>query len=62
MLSRKDYRERWKAKLQWYLAHGVHPVDAPAEGAPTLVTTKDSPETGLDMGAVRKLIAEVCGG
>jgi len=62
MLSRKDYRERWEAKLRWYLEHGVHPVDAPAEGAPTLVTTKDSAETGLDMGTVRKLIAKVCGG
>jgi hypothetical protein len=62
MLERADYRASWEKKLAWYRANGVHPVAEAKPGAPMLVTTEDSSESGLDMGQVKKLIAEVCGG
>lgn len=62
MLSRDDYHRKWEAKLAWYTANGVRLVGNQESGAPLLVTTVDSAESGLDMSAVKKLIAEVCNG
>jgi hypothetical protein len=62
MLAREDYRVSWRKKLEWYRYNGVHPVSEATAGMPILVTTSDSAETGLDMGRVKKLIAEVCSG
>ncbi len=62
MLSRADYRTSWEKKLAWYRANGIHPVSEGEVGAPMLVTTTDSAESGLDMAQVKKLISEVCGG
>jgi hypothetical protein len=62
LLERADYRVSWEKKLAWYRANGVHPVAEAKPGAPLLVTTEDSSTNGLDMGRVKKLIAEVCGG
>jgi hypothetical protein len=60
MLAREDYRAAWEKKLAWYRANGVLPVDESDGGETVLVTTTDSAESGLDMGQVKKLIAEVC--
>ncbi|HEV7506306.1 MAG TPA: AAA family ATPase [Thermoanaerobaculia bacterium] len=62
MLSREDYRVSWLKKLEWYRSNGVQPLSERKAGAPILVTTSDSEETGLDMVQVKRLIAEVCGG
>ena len=62
MLAREDYRRAWEKKLGWYRANGVVPVEDGADGDVVLVTTTDSAESGIDMGAVKKLIADVCGG
>ena len=40
---------------------GVRPANEPSDGASLLVTSVDSPQSGLDMSHVKKLIAEVCG-
>jgi len=62
MLAREEYRTSWAKKLAWYQANGIHQLNEAKSGAPLLVTTTDSAETGLDMFQVKKLIAEVCGG
>lgn len=62
MLDRADYRAAWERKLAWYRTNGVLPVDEDSDGEAVLVQTTDSTESGLDMGHVRRLIAEVCGG
>ena len=62
LLSKDEYRQRWEAKRAWYIANGVQPIEKGANGASTLVTTADSPEGGLDMSVVKKLLAEVCSG
>jgi hypothetical protein len=62
MLDRDDYRAAWSAKFAWYRANGVEPAEEAKPGAPILITTEDSGSKGLDMGRVKKLIAEVCGG
>jgi hypothetical protein len=62
MLARKDYRLSWEKKLAWYRANGILPVDEAKSGAPQLVTTTDSAESGLDLKQVNKIIATVCGG
>ncbi|OGV39518.1 MAG: hypothetical protein A2X48_12845 [Lentisphaerae bacterium GWF2_49_21] len=62
MLDRADYRASWEKKLAWYRANDVHPFSEAQPGAPTLVTTDDSAENGLDMLRVKKIVEEVCGG
>lgn len=61
MLERKDYRDGWERKLAWYRANGIHPVGEAKPGAPILVTTTESSGAGLDMGQVKKLVAEISG-
>jgi UvrD-like helicase C-terminal domain len=61
MLERDDYRASWEKKLAWYRANGIHTLSEAQSGAPILITTTDSAKSGLDMGQVKKLIAEVCG-
>ncbi len=60
MLDRPGYRASWEKKLAWYRSNGVRPANEPSDGAPLLVTTTDSPERGLDMVEVKKLIKKVC--
>ena len=62
MLDRPDYRASWEKKLAWYRANGVQTPDKLGGGGPLLVTTVDSPRSGLDMGKVKQTITEVCGG
>lgn len=62
MLANDEYRQRWEAKCAWYIANGIQPIEQDAEAEQVLVTTMDSPEGGLDMAVVKKLIQEVCGG
>lgn len=61
MLAREDYRQSWEKKLAWYRANGVLPLGEAKSGAPVLVTTTDSVESGLDLMQVKKIIATVCG-
>ena len=62
MLDRADYRRGWEQKLAWYLGNCILPVSEAPNASQVLVTTQDTPESGLDMGRVKQLIAEVCGG
>jgi hypothetical protein len=62
MLDRQDYRLSWERKLNWYRANGVLPLAEAKADSPILVTTADSAAQGLDMGLVKKIIAEVCAG
>ena len=62
MLDRDDYRLSWEKKLDWYRSNGVHPAGEGEPGAATLVITTDSAKTGLDMGRVKAVITELCGG
>ena len=61
MLDRPHYLASWERKLAWYRENGVHPVDVSDNEEKVLLTTTDSPFSGLDMSQVTKLIAEVCG-
>lgn len=62
MLDRSDYCVSREKKLAWYRQNGVRPVEDPGDGRPTLVKTVDSPESGVDMAEVKRLIRDVCGG
>jgi len=62
MLDRPDYQRRWRRKLAWYREHGILPVEEAPHAPKVLVTTQDTPDSGLDMGRMKQLIAEVCGG
>ena len=62
MLDREDYRRGWEKKLACYRANGVHPVSEAKPGAPMLITTQDTLASGLDMGQVKRLVAELCSG
>ncbi len=58
MLDREEYQVSWKRKLAWYLSHGIQPFEAGRQSDTTLVTTADTPQIGLDMSLVKKLISE----
>lgn len=62
MLAREDYRLSWEKKLSWYCANGILPLSEAKPGAPSLVTTADSAESGLDLVRVKKIITTIFGG
>ena len=62
MLDDENYAKSWNKKLSWYRSNGILPYEENESGDAVLVTTEDSPQSGLDMAEVRRLIEEVCGG
>ena len=62
MLDDENYVKSWNRKLSWYRSNGILPYEENENGDAVLVTTQDSPQSGLDMAEVRRLIEEVCGG
>ena len=59
LLDQEDYADRWKKKLAFYARNGVKRWSkACPEGR--LIVTEDGPTKGLDSGAIRELIGEVC--
>lgn len=62
MLDDENYVKSWNRKLSWYRSNGILPYEENRGGDAVLVTTQDTPQSGLDMAEVRRLIEEVCGG
>ena len=62
MLDDENYVKSWNRKLSWYRSNGILPYEENRSGDSVLVTTQDTPQSGLDMAEVRRLIEEVCGG
>ena len=62
MLDDENYVKSWNRKLSWYRSNGILPYEENRSGDAVLVTTQDSPQSGLDMAEVRRLIEELCGG
>lgn len=62
MLDDENYVRSWNRKLSWYRSNGILPYEENENGDAVLITTQDSPQSGLDMAEVRRLIEEVCGG
>ena len=62
MLDDESYERKWNKKLSWYRSNGILPYEENRNGDAVLVTTQDSPQSGLDMAEVRRLIQEVYGG
>lgn len=58
MLERADYRRSWEAKLAWYRANGILPVEEGGGPKGTLVTTTESSTNGFDSTTVHKIIRE----
>lgn len=61
MLDDESYVRSWNRKSSWYRSNGILPYEENSSGNAVLVTTQDSPQSGLDMAEVRRLIEEVCG-
>lgn len=61
MLDDESYVRSWNRKSSWYRSNGILPYEENNSRNAVLVTTQDSPQSGLDMAEVRRLIEEVCG-
>jgi len=62
LLEREDYRRSWEAKLSWYRANGILPIEKGGGSRGTLVTTTESSSNGFDFSAVQKIIRETLNG
>ncbi len=58
MLDRPDYVQRWRAKLAWYAAAGVRPIE---EGNAPIVLLTTAEEGGFDAAAVKARISKAFG-
>ena len=61
MLDRDDYRRSWAAKLGWYRANGILPVEEGGAPSGTLLTTTEA-GGHFDAAVVQQLIRKHCSG
>ena len=61
MLDRPSYRQKWEDKLAWYRAHDVLPFEEGGGANGMLVTSEDSPRTGIDSQAIERLAKSALG-
>lgn len=59
MLDRDDYRKQWEKKLKWYKDNDILPFEKGGGKAGMLVTSTESPETGLDMKKIQSVIKQL---
>lgn len=57
LLTKENYRNKWKLKESWYRDNGIVPLDeAKDEDDKILITTKDKPDGGIDSKEIKDII------
>jgi len=56
MLHDPDYRSRWERKRQWYLEHGIKPVEEGGGDQGSLIVTRDDERGGISSPAIEAII------
>lgn len=59
MLTKDDYRSKWKRKQEWYDKNGIKPYDEDNEDDKQLIITRDKPDGGIDASEIREIIEEL---
>ena len=55
LMNNKDYKKRWKKKLQLYKANGIRPI----EDGGNLIITEEDGSKGIDISQIDKLIQRI---
>ena len=59
MLHVPSYRRRWEAKLEWYRAHGIVPIEEGGGENGTLVITRDEVDGSIDSSKITAYVADM---
>jgi hypothetical protein len=59
LLHDPGYRRRWEEKYQWYVGHGILPLDEGGGPHGTLIVTRDEPDGGIYSPQIADLIAKI---
>ena len=59
MLTKDDYRSKWKRKQEWYERKGIVEYSKNTNADNQLIITRDKPDGGIDSLEIRELIEEL---
>jgi hypothetical protein len=59
MLTKDDYRSKWKRKLEWYERNGIVDYLKNSESDKQLILTRDKPDGGIDSTEIKEIIEKV---
>ncbi len=59
MLTKDDYRSKWKRKLEWYERNGVVDYTKNPNAEKQLILTRDKPDGGIDSSEIKEIIEKV---
>lgn len=61
MLTKDDYRSKWKRKQEWYERNGIVEYNKNSAADKQLIITRDKPDGGIDSSEIKALIEEIFG-
>ncbi len=59
MLTKDDYRSKWKRKQEWYERSGIVEYTKDANADKQLIITRDKPDGGIDSTEIKNIINEL---
>ncbi len=61
MLTKDDYRSKWKRKQEWYHKNGIFEYTKDPSADRQLIITRDKPDGGIDSVQIKNIISELFG-
>jgi AAA domain/UvrD-like helicase C-terminal domain len=61
MLTKDDYRSKWKRKQDWYAKNGIVEYSENSDADKQLVITRDKPDGGIDASEIKAIIEDLFG-
>lgn len=59
MLTKDDYRSKWKRKIEWYERNGIIEYTKNRNADKQLIITRDKPDGGIDSTEIKNIIDEL---
>jgi hypothetical protein len=61
LLTKDDYRSKWKRKTEWYERNGIIEYTKDRDADKQLIITRDKPDGGIDSSEIKEIIEELFG-
>jgi hypothetical protein len=59
LLTKDDYRSKWKRKQEWYERNGIVDYEKNPDRDKQLILTRDKPDGGIDSTEIKQIITKL---
>jgi len=59
LLTKDDYRSKWKRKQEWYERNGIVDYTKNSDADKQLILTRDKPDGGIDSSEIKGIIKDL---